>query len=76
MNFPEAMAAVLAGATVQRAEWNPRRTVRLAICPWNGTDEALVVFDKNKLGDVPPFPFTAKGADVRGDDWHTIEVSE
>lgn len=73
MTFPEAMAAVLEGATVQRAAWNPRRVVALSVVPWNGQDEALVVMDRANKGDVPPFPFTAKGADVRGEDWTIIE---
>ncbi|AZO67645.1 hypothetical protein [Mesorhizobium sp. M6A.T.Cr.TU.016.01.1.1] len=57
----------------------PRGTLAapcVSVVPWNGVDEALVVFDKNKLGDVPPFPFTAKGADVRGADWLIVEVTE
>lgn len=73
MTFPEAMAAVLAGATVRREDWNPRRVVRLTVSPWNGQDEALLVCDKANKGDVQPFPFTAKGADVRGEDWTIVE---
>jgi hypothetical protein len=45
----------------------------LGVVPWNGQDEALLVKDREGRGDVAPFPFTAKGADVRGEDWIIVE---
>lgn len=73
MTFPEAMAAVLAGAAVRRDEWGKRRAVKLMVEPWNGETERLLLFDLSGKGDVPPFPYSMTGADVRGDDWQLIE---
>lgn len=73
MTFPEAMQAVIDGGTVRREAWGPRRMVRLTVTPWNGETESLLVMDRLNKGDVPPFPFTPKGEDVRGNDWLQIE---
>ena len=70
MTFPEAMSALAAGASVRRAEWGPRRAVRLMVEPWNGERERVLFFDLK--GEVVPFPYSMTGADVTGKDWETV----
>lgn len=73
MTFPEAMTSIIAGASVRRAAWGVRRMLRLAPTPWNGGEtESLLVMDRMNKGDVPPYPYTPTGADVRGSDWSII----
>lgn len=73
MTFPEAMSAVIGGGAVRRESWGVRRMILLALAPWNGGDEALLIMDRMNRGDVPPYPYTPTGADVRGTDWQQIE---
>lgn len=72
MNFGEAMTEVMHGGSVRRAGWGARRAIRLMVEPWNGERERVLIFDRTKKGDVPPFPFSPSGEDVRTDDWETV----
>lgn len=74
MTFPEAISAVIAGASVRRSAWSPRRAIRLMPVPWSGEEEALLLFDVANKGDVQPYPYHPKGDDMRAVDW--IEIKE
>jgi hypothetical protein len=67
------MEAVIAGRIARRPVWGVRRGVRLARAPWNGAEEALLMGDLLKRGDVPDYPYAPSGADVRATDWVALE---
>ena len=71
MTFPEAMAEILAGNTVRADHWGPRRAIRLTLEPWNGERERVLFCDLK--GEVPPFPYSPTGDDVRSDQWQIVE---
>lgn len=47
--------------------------VKLAVEPWNGEQEALLLMDRQKKGDVPPYPYCPLGGDVRANEWSEID---
>lgn len=69
MTFPEVFPAILTGTRVRRDAWGARRAVCILPTPWGGNGEIFAMVDLANKGDVPPYPFSPKGDDLRADDW-------
>lgn len=46
------------------------------LAPWNGKDEVLAMVDRANKGDVPAYPYSPSGEDVRAADWTATTIKE